>query len=295
MNGGKKYERTTALVDVDADAFYLLDIFRVVGGHEHAKFMHSHFGTITTEGLQLNEAEPWRSGTQMRNFRTDPRAVPGWSVTWEIDDRYQILPSDRQVRLRYTDLTSGAEASTAEGWITMGQYNSSEQAWIPRVMVRRHTDTAPLASTFVSIVEPYERQSNIVSMRRFDLDTGDGIQCPDSHVAVEIQLRDGHRDLIVAADVAHRLESDPATAAENATLQIPEVQLQLRGEMCFVRTDASRQLERIALAKVGALRIQDWQFQCDVAAPFLELSHDTDGWQVVTGAADSVQISDVSP
>jgi hypothetical protein len=295
MNGGKNYERTIALVDVDASAFYLVDIFGVVGGHEHAKFMHSHFGTITTEGLQLNEAEPWGSGTQMRNFRTDPRAVPGWSVTWEIDDRYQNLPSDGQVRLRYTDLTWGAEASTAEGWITMGQYDSSEQTWIPRVMVRRHTDTAPLVSTFVSIVEPYERQSSIVSMRRFDLDTRDGIQSPDSHVAVEIQLRDGHRDLIVAADVAHRLGSDPATAAETAALQIPEVQLELRGEMCFVRTNANRQLERIALANVNALKIHNWQFQCDVAAPFVELSRDTNGWQVVTGDADSVQISDVSP
>ena len=41
-----KYDRAVTLVDVSPADFYVLDIFRVIGGHEHAKFFLSHFGQI---------------------------------------------------------------------------------------------------------------------------------------------------------------------------------------------------------------------------------------------------------
>jgi len=65
------------------------------------------------------------------------------------------------MHLRYTDLTNGAQAFTCESW-TVRNASSTEQFWIPTVMVRRQAKQEPLASTFVSILEPYENTSNIV-------------------------------------------------------------------------------------------------------------------------------------
>ena len=52
-----------------------------------------------------------------------------------------------------------------------GAYDmGGEEVWIPRVMVRRHNaenaEIAPLASTFVSVIEPYEKTSKIAAIRR---------------------------------------------------------------------------------------------------------------------------------
>lgn len=194
-NAGRLFERTVAFVDISERDFYIVDIFRVAGGKDHAKFFHSHFGAITTRGLSLKPAADYGYNTQMRNFAGDPAPEPGWSVDWKIEDRGKVLPDKSDVHLRYTDLTAGAQALTCEGWINPGSFQSMEEAWIPRVMVRRQTGQEPLVSTFVSVIEPYEQLSNIAAVRRIPLQR-------DSEVALEIKLSDGRRDLFVAADPA---------------------------------------------------------------------------------------------
>jgi len=257
MIGGAQYERTAALVDIsDADG-YVIDIFRVVGGSDHAKFMHSHFGEVTTTGLSLAPGEDYGHGAQMRNFMTDPEPAPGWTVDWDVHDRYGLLPAGADVHLRYTDLTSGAEASIAEAWVVAGIYSSSETAWIPRVMVRRRTDQPPLASTFVGVIEPYEGSSNIASILRLPLRTGDGTAWSDANVAIEVRLADGRRDLFVSADVENPLGLAPGTREDGARLLQPDLGLALDGEWCFVRLDRHGRLERLALSRARSVEIGD--------------------------------------
>ncbi len=87
-----------------------------------------------------------------------------------------------------------AQAFTAEAWVSVSGYNwATEGTWIPRVMVRRQSDEAPLASTFVAVIEPYDRNSKLGQIRR--------LQLPGGNVAIEIQLVDGRRDLFVAVVV----------------------------------------------------------------------------------------------
>ena len=67
--GGVQFERTVALIDISDGDVYVIDLFRVVGGRQHDKFFHGHFGQTTTQGLDLTPTYNDGGGTQMRNFR----------------------------------------------------------------------------------------------------------------------------------------------------------------------------------------------------------------------------------
>ena len=238
-----QYERTVVVVDLSPEDFYLLDLFRVVGGSEHAKFTTGHFGTLVTQGLNLRESEAYGRGTQMRALRTDPAATPGWSAEWQVDDRYQLREPGAQVRLRYTDLTTDAEAGTCEAWVIQGGYNQTQEAWVPRIMVRRRGE-APLASTFVAVLEPYEGQPAITALRRLPLLAPDGRPYPDSCVAVEVTLSDGRRHLLVAADVENPQGLRPSLKEDRVLVQ-PEWDLRLEGEVSLVRREATGKIESV--------------------------------------------------
>lgn len=210
--GPKQYERTIATVDLSPREFYLVDIFRVVGGKDHAKFQHSHYGTVTPHGLALRPTPDFSADTLMRNFQTDPHPTLPWSVDWNIRDEYGYLPPGTRVGLRYTDLTRGASASLCEGWIVPGFYDRADhQSWVPRVMIRRAADAqaAPLASCFVSVVEPHGGEPSLRAIRRLALHDEHGAECGGMDVAIEVELADGRKDLIVALDVERVMEKNP--------------------------------------------------------------------------------------
>jgi hypothetical protein len=283
---GQQYERTVVMVAISERDFYLVDIFRVVGGTDHAKFMHSHFGDVTTHALSLQPAAGYGFDTQMRHFRRDAAPQPGWSVDWKIADqssrRVWGTPADgvprgeilglrnpgAEVHLRYTDLTTSAQAATCEGWVSTGQ---TEEAWIPRVMVRRQGVDSPLASTFVSLIEPYERRSNITGIRRLSLQTAHGGLYPASSVAVEIHVADGRQDLIIAADAENPLGLSPSLSADRVLVQ-EEWGVRLEGELCLVRRDATGAVRPIALCRGRAVAVGDVALTLQDGAEFIEIS-----------------------
>jgi len=308
--GGKQYERTVAMIDMSDRDFYLLDVFRVVGGADHAKFMHSHFGTLRTEGLSLEPCGDFGAGTQMRNFRRDPRPAPGWSADWTIEDRLHLLPSARDLHLRYTDLTNDAQAFTCEGWISTRSITGNEEAWIPRIMVRRQAAQAPLASTFVAVIEPYERTSGIAAIRRFDLGTAAGEVYPDSNVVVEGDLADGRRDLIVATDAENPLGRsparlsrqarvgaiglDPATATRPAAATRPDRPaptnlLCTDAELCVVRRDATGSVIGVAISRGSRVQIGGVSIRLKPGTGFAEISLAGDEATVVAGDRSVVE------
>jgi len=286
--GGRQYERTVAMVDLSESDSYILDVFRVAGGPEHCKFMHSHFGQITTEGLSLQPAADYGYGTQMRNFRTDPAPEPGWSVDWQIEDRYEFLPADSDIHLRYTDLSTGIAASICEGWINAGKYDSTTEAWIPRVMVRRQTSEEQPVSTFVGIIEPYERRSNIAHLRRLPLETRDGQAYPDSNVAVEVELVDGRCDLLIAADAENPLGVAPS-ASDGRILVQDELGVRLRGELAMARLNTDGDIECIVLCHGKSLTAGDVRVELKDVTDFIEISFDAGKASVVSGNPDDVE------
>lgn len=224
----QRYERGLLLVEVGADEGYLLDIFRVAGGRDHARMLHPNFGPVSVQGLEL-APQPKLGGdeVQMRNFRGG-KPEAGWQVDWKIEDPCGLLPAERDVHLRCTDLTADAEAVLAETWLASKHGGANHEGWLNSLIVRRQTDgEGPLDSTFVAVLEPYEGQSNILSIRRLPLETSSGETVGDAYVAVQVTLTDGREDLLIANDTEAR-----------STLVQPDWACTTDANFCVIRRDA---------------------------------------------------------
>ena len=266
--GSGRFERTVVLVDLpDPGRFYLVDIFRVKGGREHIRFMHSLPSSLRTHGLALAPGGDYGHGAVMRDFRWDRSPTPGWQAEWRIGDdgapphlaaspygrtapsgRSALggaapgadrEPGARSVTLRYTDFTTGAEAGTAEGWLsrTSPDDATGSEEWMPRILVRRAAESGDdalhdLESTFAGVIDAWEAEPGIASVRRCALRFDDGRPCPDSSVALEVTAIDGTQDLLVAADPDLQVNGASGTVAEQ------EWGVRLTGELCLLRRTA---------------------------------------------------------
>lgn len=277
-----QFERTIALADISENAFYLFDVFRVVGGQDHAKFTHSHFGRVTTNGFKTEPAPDSGHSPMMRNFRGDPDPSPGWQVEWQIEDRYHLIEPGREIRLRYTSLTQGAGAYVCEGFVVPGHYNQLEEAWIPRVMERRQCKSGVLATTFVAVLEPFEGKSSLVTCRRLELQNSAGKPCGDEHVAVEISLADGRRDVWIALDVENPLNRKPDWRVERE-VRCDDGRIAFDGEFIWIRFRADGPVERLQAGGFRSLRVGPLAVEMKARTPSVELSF-TDNAVVATGS-----------
>jgi hypothetical protein len=170
----------------------------VRGGSDHAKFQHAAYAALSLSGARPEPAdEAFSDDSLMRAWRTDPRPESGWSADWRIEDHYGTATARGPVGLRYTDFTEGAAMQACEGWVSSGGFDKMEEAWVPRVVVRRKREEgseAPLASDFVGILEPYEGGPKIVAARRADT--------ADNGIALEIRLASGRVDVVAEHAIA---------------------------------------------------------------------------------------------
>jgi hypothetical protein len=235
----ERYERALLLVDISKEDSYVLDIFRVAGGRDHAKLMHGYFGTVTASGLGVEPQPGFGPDVQMRNFRGGtPEA--GWSVDWQIEDRLKVLSEGSDINLRYTDLTTGAQAALAESWIAYRDQDANHEAWLPSLVVRRQAPEAPLVSTFVGVLEPYAGESNLGEIKRLSLQTSAGVDAGDMHVAVVVTLADGREDLLIAA-------AAPADGEPRPTLVQPDWPCTTDADFCMIRRDSAGRIEHVFL------------------------------------------------
>ena len=165
-------------------------------------------------------------------------------MDWVIEDRYQLLPPGRSVHFRYTDLSGNTTAGLCESWVDIGSFNERGVTWLPKVIVRRQASAGsdrPLESTFVSVMQPYETMPTVMRATRLDLAGLEGRPVGDTHVAVELELADGRRDLVVARD----------PEAMQTTLRVPAWDISVSAELAVFRKDAEGVVDQVMGAKCG--------------------------------------------
>ncbi|MBA4148443.1 MAG: heparinase II/III family protein [Verrucomicrobia bacterium] len=243
---GGRYERTVALVDVSASEFYVLDLFRVAGGTDHAKFVHGPNGKMVTDGLQLKPTDDYGNKTQMRNFQRDTNSPTGWTATWNVVDQHDLIPAGKSVSFRYTDLSSDIQAYTAEAWIPSYFRSFDEEIWNPALMIRRRGQDIK-TSTFVSMMEGFERKPAIAKLTRLSLFDAEGVQVADASAAIEVALPKGFTDLIIAMD--------PELLKSGAVFKQPQWGVELSSELVWIRRDSKKRLVRASFANGNLLKI----------------------------------------
>lgn len=186
----ERYERTLVLVRTGPDTFCVVDLFRVRGGSDHARFVHGPFGAFATDGLRAAPAPDYGHDTLLRAFDADPNPNPGWSAAWTPDDRHGTRTPGPPVVLRLTDFTRGATAATCEAWVAGEGITKPVENWIRSVMVRRQ-GPAPLASAFVAILDVHRGAPGARALRRHGDD-------PDPILTWE--RADGGRDTVWVRD-----------------------------------------------------------------------------------------------
>jgi hypothetical protein len=204
----KRYARTVAMVKVAPGQAYLLDVFRVEGGHQHDYIFHARGTDVSFDGITMGPEQPgslagknidWASklgsdgdvkgkpnkpywnpppGNGL-GFLPHPRSATAprnpWSITWNVDPN---TPS----RLKLTMLPIDGEIITSAA---PGNYPRLPKAQY--ILARRSGKN--LKSTFTSIVEPFAQTPVVRHVVR--------LKSSDDAVAVRVDLTDGQTDYLI--------------------------------------------------------------------------------------------------
>jgi len=210
------YERTNALVRIDGEDAYLLDLFRVKGGKEHAYSLH--FGEteyLKTKGVKLipqTDEEGYMTGTLLSkdikyaegrdtsgyqylyNVQRDTALSGKASFDGKIRDTWERGTRD-DVHLKFTLLSSLDELVLAQGIPPRNKPNNPKH--LDYIYAYRR-DENEAESLFATVIEPYSGESKIESIERLPLYDASGNAVSENIAfAVRVVLKNGRKDTLV--------------------------------------------------------------------------------------------------
>lgn len=211
------YRRATALIDVDDDNAYLVDVFRVVGGQDHVFSFHGAEGPATADGLNLvaqptgtyagpdipmpgRRATPtdwYSSGFQwLDQVSRDARPSGPFSVDWAIKDTWQADAQDPHAHLRITVLGGVDDVALANGYPP--QNNPRNPRSLRYLLLHRGSASGELASQFVSVIEPYAGNRVVRAIEAVPVRALLGRVAAHEVSAVKVTLADGRVDYVIS-------------------------------------------------------------------------------------------------
>jgi hypothetical protein len=207
----ERYQRVTALINVDEMNSYAVDFFRIDGGTDHHFSFHGAEGPVATSGLDL---APQNGGTYagedvrkpdrgedtefnenvgngfnyLYNVERDENPENKFSVEWDIVDTWDVRDGNPDVNLRLTMLGTMNEVALADGDPPQMPKSPDRLKY-----VLAHRTEENLRTTFTSVIEPYEDVRAISSIEEVPLksETGRG-------KALKISLKSGRTDYIAS-------------------------------------------------------------------------------------------------
>ncbi|NLJ35671.1 MAG: hypothetical protein GX358_05460, partial [candidate division WS1 bacterium] len=212
--------RMLAIVDVDDEHFYCLDLYRIFGGEQHWWTLHCQEGEFSTEGLNLVSQptgtlagpdvpygdEQWqqdhggRKGVygwsgrffafpHLYNVQRDTSPDQVWSADWELEEsdglhfRMTVPPVD------------GAEVVICDGQSPAGG-SPYEMKW---VLLNKQADApdAPVSTQVANIMEMYRGEPVIKSVRPLEVSGDD--EADFAAYGLVVELNNGRVDTIFAS------------------------------------------------------------------------------------------------
>lgn len=245
------YRRTAAMVDISPTDSYVFDVFRAKGGQNHRLSFHGPGIQTETEGLSLTAQEEgtfagkdvefgefydgtrgsWRYQGSGFMYLYDVERSEGsvdhpFTVDWLAEDTRSRISQGHEPHLRLHALTESDEVALASGDPPQNKEGAPRRL---RYLIQSRLGKN-MNSQFVNVLEPYDGDSFIASVRKLDVkhDAGTG-----SVAAAVIELVDGRRDILISCEKRTRL-----TGANG---------LQMEGEFGMIRLkDGQVQTMRMA-------------------------------------------------
>ncbi len=193
-----RYQRDTAMIDVDAVNSYFFDVFRVDGGRLHTYCFHG----ARSKDLQSNvEWKPAASenakaylARHKEGTRIEAKAPDTLVADWMIDEALQrsyqgsSYQKDRRpvTRLNLFNV-AGLDALAGNATSEFYQYD------FPFLYVQRRSEQPGLSSAWTSVMEPYTGEPFITEKRRLPV-TGE-----PAAEALELKTQSGFTDILYSS------------------------------------------------------------------------------------------------
>ena len=214
--GVAAYRRSLALIDSGPDASYLVDFFRVAGGHTHDLLWHALGDKLTTSGCELGA--PQQDGSLAgleydwgRKVGPDGDIIgqadkgPYWNppphngygflhdirrgpVSGGLNATWTMMDAQSKDALTIAVLPPpGSELITAKAPGILPSYPAANY-----VVVRRTGED--LTSVFASVLQPYEKANPVKSVERLPVKDSQGLP-----VGIRVKLAGGQVDYTLSA------------------------------------------------------------------------------------------------
>lgn len=237
--GTDRYQRTVALIDIDSQDAYVVDIFRLNGGHLHDWTFHSNGHRFQTEGIErLEQPDKDESLYEYSGFTFTPsrrtkganakwgservtelsvgKASGTWTAIWgdvtefPDEDGKSEIDSDVFLKLHMLD-EPGSEIITGTGpaqrWLD--NRDLGEQM---RIVTVRRSETENL-DTFVAVHEPYRDNPFIQEIVRLDAGASESVALKITHDrGVDLVISNPEQEFNRVSDGNLNLQTDGETA-----------------------------------------------------------------------------------
>lgn len=222
------YRRSTAMIRIDDEQSYLVDVLRVVGGERHDYSFHGAEGTVTADGLSLapqdggtyagadvaqppDDADPDSSASGfdwLINVERDTEPPAQFSLDHDIVDTWDVHESEPNLHLRATFLADFDEVALADGEPPRNKPGNPET--LRHLLGRRGSigGGGDLRTTVAAVLEPYADRSMINSVTAVT-PTADVAVGSDEVSVVKVELAGGRTDYVV-----HSLRPDVELAID---------------------------------------------------------------------------------
>lgn len=258
-----EYRRTLALVETSPGRAYAVDVFRIRGGRSHMRSFHGPGDLVSVQGLALRRQVggtlagpgvpfgPHPDGAKfpvgyswLVDVDRSGRPKDDWRIEWSLAKGFNGATGEEGIRLRLWDFTPAVDEVILFNGIPPRNKVGNPPRLRYSLTCRRGEEG--LASTFVSLLEPYRYESLVRSARRRDIQGGDS---HDGPVILVVELADGAVDTIIYSPPGQVL-SDGGT--------------QMDGRLGFIRRRGDT-LERAAL--IGGKSLRDGSVELTADAP----------------------------
>lgn len=191
VGANQRNQRTLILNTIDQAHPYVLDLFRLGGGQRHDYVLHgaTDYDQTSSVGQGIAMQPVDNSTSELFSNKFFKNMLKGISNgNFDIIYRSKEEPNYGLRTIVVGD--TGSSVYLGESMVATRPKNGYEIFWRPAMIVR-HEDTnhKSLQSLYVSVIEPLNGESNILSVSKLDLDDSDY-----EHVALSVKLKDGRED-----------------------------------------------------------------------------------------------------